>query len=295
MRISGSRALVTGGASGIGRAIAQTLAVRGCRVLVADIDGGRAGAIAAELGPETVGVQCDVSDHAAVERLADDADRLLGGFDLVFANAGVSVGGPLLDADPAELDWIFGVNVRGIWSTASVFGRRLRSSGRPGHLCLTASEHALGLQHAGMGLYTATKHAVLGLADVLRAELPPSIGVSILCPGLVSTELHLSKRHGPLPPDDDARLAMAGAVMARGMSAEIIGQAAVNGVERGDFLIVTHPSSAQAAQKRGEEIAAAFKAQAPWSADAERYSVNSVIATVMQDAAGQPRHGDKIS
>lgn len=172
------------------------------------------------------------------------------------------------------------MNVVGTWNTASVFGRRLRDGGREGHLTLTGSEHSVGMQHAGMGLYTGTKMAVLGMADVLRAELPATIGVSVLCPGLTDTELHLSRRSGPLPQDPEPLLAFAGAVMSRGRPPEEVGRAAVDGVERGDFLIVTHAASFPAATRRYEEIAAAYSAQAPWTPESARYEVNAVIAKV---------------
>lgn len=285
MQIAGSTAVVTGGASGIGRAIVDALAARGARVLVADIDGDRAELVAQQVGQGATARRCDVADHAAVVALADYADDVLGGVNLVFANAGVSVGGALLDAQPEALDWILKVNFGGTWNTASVFGGRIRDSGRRGHLCLTGSEHSLGMQHAGMGLYTATKMAVLGLGDVLRDELPRTIGVSVLCPGLVDTELYLSKRNGPLQQDPEPMLAFAREVMARGMPASEIGRAAVDGVERGDFLIVTHPAAFAAATRRHDEIAAAFAAQAPNAPDAQRYEVNTVIAAVGRDRA----------
>lgn len=287
MKTSESRAVITGGGSGIGRAIASELARRGCRVMIADIDADRANAVAAEIGAGAVGVRCDVADHNDVIALANHADAVIGGVDLVFANAGVSVGGPLLDTSPEALRWILDVNVGGVWNTASVFGRRWRDAGAAGRLCLTGSEHSLGMQHAGMGLYTTTKMAVLGMADVLRAELPAAIGVSLLCPGLTDTELYLSRRTGPLPQDPDVLLAFAGAVMERGMSADEVARAAVNGIERGDFLIVTHAASFPAAARRHDEIAAAFAVQAPPSPEAARYEVNAVIAEVGREWAAR--------
>ena len=285
MRIAQSTAVVTGGASGIGRGIAAALVDRGCRVLIADRDIARATEAAAALGDLAVAAACDVTDHNAVEAMAESADRQFGGIDLVFANAGVSISGPLLDAQVAELDWIFAVNVRGAWSTAAAFGRRIRDSGRSGHICLTGSEHSLGMQHAGIGFYTATKHAVLGMADVMRAELPPEIGISVLCPGLVATDLHLSKRNSELPPDDPGALALAGALMARGMDPRDIGRMVVDGVERGDFLIMTHACAAAAPKRRYEEIAASFEAQAPWTPGSDRYDVTTIISAIMHGAS----------
>ncbi len=282
MDIKGSRAVVTGGASGIGLAMVEELLARGARVVVADIDGDRARRVA-EQHPGASGARCDVSVHAEVEALCDHAYRELGGVDLVFANAGVNLSGPLLKATPQELDWVFGVNVRGIWSTLSIFANRMIEAGHPGRICVTASEHALGLQHLGAGLYTASKQAVLGLADVFAAELPPSVGLSVFCPGLVATELHLSRRHSPFPAADPADLAFSAAILARGMPASEAARAAIDAVMRGDPLIVSHSTSVTAARKRAEHVEAAFAAQAPWTDDGERYNVNNVIAAVMSE------------
>lgn len=282
MQFNGQSAIVTGGASGIGHAIAGELVSRGCRVAVVDIDRSRAEAVAKGMGGHAVGFGCDVSDHAAVEGLRAVAEGALGPIGLVFANAGVGVGGPLVDADPRELDWVFGVNVRGVWNVASVFARRMIQEGREGRLCLTASEHALGFQHAGMGFYTASKHAVLGLAEVFRAELPASIGISVFCPGLVATQLHLAAQRSPVPKPDAERLKRGAALMARGMPADEVARAAVDGVARGHFLIVTHPTSLAASNARYLEVAAAFAAQAPWSAEADRYDIKKIIAAVAE-------------
>jgi NAD(P)-dependent dehydrogenase (short-subunit alcohol dehydrogenase family) len=280
MRIQGARAVVTGAASGIGRALAEGLVAGGAKAVLADIDGERARAAAAEIGGGAIGLGCDVARHDDVEALAAAAEAALGGVaDVVFANAGVMLSRPVLKATPDELDWILGVNVRGVWSTLAVFARRMIATGTPGHLCITASEHALGRQHAGAGLYTATKHAVLGLADVLRAELPPSIAITVFCPGLVATGLPRTQRLGP-GKLDERRAAFAEAVQARGMSAADAAAACLDGVARGDFLVVTHAVSRAAAEARAREVAAAFDAQAPWTADAARYDVNAVIAAV---------------
>ena len=273
-------AVVTGGASGIGKAIVAALVARGAHVVLADIDAEQAARAASELGATVTSARCDVADHASVESLADLAYARLGRVDAVFANAGVIADGRLVDASPAVVDWLFGVNVRGVWNTASVFARRMEASGQPGHLCLTASEHAFGLQHAGAGLYTASKHAVLGLAEVLRAETGQDVGFSVLCPGLASTSLHRTRRHGPLGEGSPAELAGGDAIMAEGMPAQAVAEAAVKGVLRGDFYIVTHPSAFRAARVRFEELSAAFDAQAPWTPEADRYDVNAVLHRV---------------
>ena len=284
-RFSGRRALVTGGGSGIGRSLALELADRGCAVAIADLDVEAARRVAAEIGPRARAFACDVARHDEVEALAAAVEAAFGApVDLVFANAGVMLGRPVLKATVAEVDWVMGVNFRGSWSTLSVFARRMIASGTDGWLCLTASEHALGMQHAGAGLYTASKHALLGMADVLRAELPPAIGISVFCPGLVSTGLPLTQRLAPVP-SDPAREDFAKEVQSRGMDPREAASACLDGVGRGDFLIVTHAISARAAEARARDVAGAFAAQAPMDAEASRYDVNAVIAAVAAERA----------
>ncbi|MBF2754227.1 MAG: SDR family NAD(P)-dependent oxidoreductase [Gammaproteobacteria bacterium AqS3] len=283
MDIEGRTAVVTGAASGIGLAIAGELIKRQCRVVIADWDGDGARKAAEALGENADAVRFDAADTASVEAMAEEVWRLTGGVDLIFANAGVSAGAPLLQAEAEALDWHINVNVRGVWATGKAFINRIIAEGRSGHFTITASEHSLGLQHAGAGFYTASKHAVLGLAEVLRAELPETVGISVFCPGLVETRLHDAGRFGVLPPAPEEMQAFAAAVMSRGMAPEAVAQAAVNGTANGDFYIVTHPSAFAAAEKRFAEISQAFDDQAPMTEDARRYEVNAVIAELLSD------------
>lgn len=285
MELTDVRAVVTGAASGIGRALAAELVARGARVALADIDDERVQCVAAELGANAYGVACNVASHASVVALADSAERAFGPVNLVFANAGVGVSGPVFKARPEELDWIFGVNVRGAFNTATVFAQRAIARNDAIRICVTASEHSIGLQHTGSALYTASKQAVFGLVDVMRAEAPPNVTMSALCPGLAATEIYRSRMKSPFPPSDESQLAIGKEVMGRGVPAAEVAHAAIEGVLRGDFLIVTHPISIRAAQKRHEEIVAAFDAQAPWTADAERHDVTKVIASVLAERA----------
>lgn len=281
MNLQGMRALVTGGASGIGFAIATRLIEEGARVLVADIDGSDANDAAERLGPAASGFGCDVGDHAAVEALGAHAESLLGGIDLVFANAGVMAIGPAIEATPEQFDWLMGINVRGAWSTASVFARQMIRLGIKGRICITGSENSLGLQHVDAAFYTASKQAVLGLAEVLRAELEPDISVSLLCPGLVNTGIHSAREGTPgYLPDADAR-AFAAALVSQGKDPAIIAEAAVERVMAGEFLIVTHGASREAALRRAAEVEAAFERGGPWGEEEDLYNVNNVVARVL--------------
>lgn len=282
----GKSTVVTGAGSGIGRAIAVDLAARGARILASDIDEPALAGLAQELGDAVAVQRCDVGDPAAVEALAARAAELFGTVDAVFANAGVIANGPLIKSTAAEFDWIFGINARGAWATMTAFARLMLAQEGGGRICVTASEHSLGLQHAGAGLYTATKQAVLGLAEVLRAELPAKVGVSAFCPGLVATALGDAPRPAGLPAPGERQRALGKAVQAHGMPAAEAARAAIDGTARGDFLIVTHANALAAAQRRNAEIEAAFAAQAPAGDDVQRYDVNRIVAEVLAAQQG---------
>lgn len=274
------RAVVTGAASGIGRAIAQNLAARGIAVIVSDVNAAGLAETLASLTPDCRSLVCNVADHASVEALAAFATETMGGCDLLFANAGVIAAGPYTKASPAEANWILGVNIGGVWNTTSIFARMMEGQPEGGRICMTGSEHSLGFQHAGAAIYTASKHAVLGLAEVLRAEAPANLSVSIFCPGLVGTALGAGPRPEGLPAVE-RNLAMSARIQARGMPADEAARDAVEGTLRGDFYIVTHSHTLQAAERRLEEMKAAFAAQAPWARNGDHYEVTKVIAEVV--------------
>jgi len=281
-------AVVTGGASGIGKSIGLALAEKGTHVVVADIEQARAEETAQEIaqgGVQTLAVQCDVSDLSLVEKLAERAWSHFGHVDLLFNNAGVVGGGSLLDATASELHWLFNVNVFGVWYGCKVFGRRFRNQGTPAHIINTGSEHSLGVPHVQAGFYTATKHAVLALSDVLRREVSDNISVSILCPGIVKTDLWNATRNRPEAfggPEDGSPQAQL--LMAAGMDVREIGRLAVAGVERGDFYIVTHSHVRKSVEERSAEILAAFDGQAPYNEGDDKYDVNAMIEQLMAAA-----------
>ncbi|MCW1384795.1 SDR family NAD(P)-dependent oxidoreductase [Novosphingobium sp. KCTC 2891] len=278
--------VVTGAGSGIGRAMAVALVASGARVLACDIVEPALLSLADELGDAVQTHVCDMADPLAIEALGAAAVEQFGTIDAVFANAGVIANGPLIKASVAEFDWVFGVNVRGAWATMSTFARIMLQQDSGGRICVTASEHALGLQHAGAGIYTASKHAVLGLADVLRAELPPNIGISVFCPGLVATDLGNAPRPDGVAVPGERQRALGKAVQSQGMPASLAAQAALDGTARGDFLIVTHANALAAAQRRAAEIEAAFAAQAPASGDVARYDVNRIVSEILAAQKG---------
>lgn len=293
MNHQGKRAVVTGAASGIGRAMAIELARRGASVLIADVDQAGLDQTLSAIGDAGSAALCDVSRHDDVAALAMHAEKLWGGCDLAFANAGVIASSRFWKLAPAEFDRQFAVNVRGAWSVAACFTPLLAKQAEA-RFCFTGSEHSLGFQHDGVAAYTATKHAVLGLAEVLRAEAPPHVAVSIFCPGMVATALGDDQAGAA----DSRQRDFARRVQARGMSAAEAARAVIDGVLRGDFYIVTHAHALLAAERRIEEVRAAFAAQAPWTDDAERYRVDRVVAEVRAEIDAErgdpPRSGREI-
>jgi hypothetical protein len=179
---------VTGGARGIGRAIAAQLASAGARVAIGDLDLATAEATAAELPGEVHAFEVDVTDRGSVDRFVDGAEERLGPLDVYVNNAGILLVGPFLEEDDAATQRQFAVNVMGVVHGMRAVLPRMRDRGR-GHVINVAST-ASWLSPPGEVSYAATKHAVLALTDGVREELHGS-GVQLtgVYPGLVATEL----------------------------------------------------------------------------------------------------------
>lgn len=264
----GKTAVVTGSASGIGRGLASALAKKGANVVLADIEGAKARdaaeEVAAQSGAKTLGLACDVSDIASFEALADQAYEAFGRVDLLCNNAGVLTGGPVQDLKLTDAQWLFSVNVFGVIHGCRVFLPRMIEQGGPAHILNTASETGLAIPtgQGHLGVYCATKHAVIGFSDALRHEAAESgIGVSILCPGGVRTNLLSAARNRPDQfGGTDAALPPGGNVLEQvEMVPDTVAALALAGIARGDFYIVTDIHSRNRAQNRCEEIDAAFE------------------------------------
>jgi NAD(P)-dependent dehydrogenase (short-subunit alcohol dehydrogenase family) len=276
--VQGKVAVVTGAGSGIGRGIARALAAEGCNVVVADIDQESAERVAAELvegGVEAFSSRLDVTERDAVEALADTAWERFGHVDICVNNAGVILGmEEAIAIDERDARWVLEVNLMGAWYGCSAYGRRFVAQGTDAHILNTGSEHSLGLPATGNAFYTASKHALLGLSDVLRYELPDFVGVSILCPGVTATNFANSAVHrqdrfgGPV----EARHRST-----RGLDPDDLGRRAVEGIKRGDFYIVTHPPVVRLVEEREHEILAAFEAQAPRYAGDEVLDIRNIL------------------
>ena len=200
-QLDGKVAVITGGAGGIGLALAHRFRRAGMRIALADVEADALDAAVADLGgaDDVFAATCDVTDLADVHRFRDAVLAHFGAAHVVCANAGVAPSGPILGTSIESWRWVMDVNVMGVVHTIDAFGATLVGQA-DGHFVLTAS--AAGLSTTpGLGAYSATKHAVVGTAATLHAELAGTgVGVSVLCPGLVRTRIFESERNRP----DDA-------------------------------------------------------------------------------------------
>ena len=187
--LAGKTALVTGGASGIGAAIARALDNAGVRVAIADLDVTRAQLVANELTNDAVCLSIDVRVRTSVQSALDGAAEALGGIDILVANAGVSTMRAAVELTDEEWDFNFDVNARGVFLTNQIYCRRLLDEGRKGVIVNTAS--LAGKVGAPLlGHYSASKFAVLGWTQSLAREMAVhGIRVNAVCPGFVRTSM----------------------------------------------------------------------------------------------------------
>src|SRR5215217_6388525 len=187
--LDGKVAVVTGGGSGIGASLARACSAEGMRVVVADVNGDRAEAIASELPHDTAAYKpVDVADAAQVQELADFAFDTFGAVHLLCNNAGISPVGRVWDFTDDEWQTLLGVNLRGVANGIRSFVPRMIEQGE-GHIVNTGSGASF-VATPRLGPYCATKHAIVGLSEALRYELDGTgVGVSVLVPAGVNTNI----------------------------------------------------------------------------------------------------------
>lgn len=287
MDIDHKAAVVTGGGSGIGRGIALGLAQAGADVVVADIDIAAAEQVAQEIrakGRRAAAFRCDVTDEASVEALADFAWDTMGSIHLVFNNAGIVALGAAVECSTKDLNWSFDVNVYGVWYGSVAFARRFLAAGVEGWICNTGSESSIGVASVGTAIYCGSKHAVLGITDTLRHEYAGKIGFSVLCPGMVRTNLwdagraRPEKFGGPQKGDPVSEKAIK-----FGLDPEEVGQHVVKCVANGEFYIFTHPHVKDVALQRAKEISEAMDRQWPDGPGPQHYTTLDVQKKLMAE------------
>ena len=259
--LSGKTALVTGAGSGIGEGTAHALADAGMNVVVADINEETAAKVAADLrdkGTTAVPLAVDVADRASVDTLAERAYREFGAVHVLHNNAGVGIFARLDETSDDDWRWILDVNLHGVINGIQAFLPRIKAQGGEAHIVNTAS---LAGMVAGplLGAYNATKFAVVAISETLRYELAPEgIGVSVLCPGGVSTNImRNSFARRPLS-TGDRRDANLDAEAMRMLSPMDVGRMVRHGIETNDGYIFTHPELRNAVRHRFDRIMDGF-------------------------------------
>lgn len=269
--LKGKTAFITGGASGLGLAMAHAFGKEGMKVMLADIDAKSLAAARADLEARQVQVAtvlCDVTDRGSVNSAALQTIADFGKVHVVCNNAGVAVGGPLGTVRPRDWDWILDVNLKGVVHGVETFAPLIRSHGEGGHIVNTASMAGIA-GPPGMEPYNATKFAVVTMSEGWAAQLEPfGVGVSVLCPGFVRTLIHESGRNrqsqygGPgdadtgISPDRDK---VAAAVLG-GIDPEIVGARVVEAIKANDLYIFTHREMRVFAEMRHARIMQGFDA-----------------------------------
>ena len=278
--VAGKTAFITGAASGIGLAMARSFAAAGMKVAVADVEQAALDAVEDEFeasNAEFLILKVDVTDREGMETAAAATEDRFGKVHVVCNNAGVAVGGRIDEMTYDDWDWVLTVNVNGVVNGISTFVERLKGHGEGGHFVNTASM-AGHISIPGLSAYTASKFAVVGISETMRADLMPhNIGVSVLCPGMVDTNIldsgrnrpdHLDRRTRPweksLPPEE--RDAFNENIRASMIDPAIVGDMVLHAIQTDEFYIFTHPGIEPMTQLRGTEIADAF---ARWRAYCE--------------------------
>ncbi|MDP2293808.1 MAG: SDR family NAD(P)-dependent oxidoreductase [Actinomycetota bacterium] len=273
--LDGRVAVVTGGASGIGRAVATRFAEAGMRVVLADVQQDALDRAASELaaaGHQVIGVRTDVSVGESVEALAATVMAEFGAVHVLHNNAGVGVGGYIWTHTQRDWEWVLGVNLWGVIHGVRVFVPLMISQGEPAHIVNTASMAGL-ISVPGLGAYNVSKHGVVTLSETLERDLRIAgvpIGVSVLCPGLVMTNIFESHRNRPGDISDEGQdpgllgltaaadgPARADALESFGtmLTPEQVATAVLEAVVDDHFYILTHPEPARSlVRSRADDI-----------------------------------------
>ncbi len=265
--LQGKVAVVTGAASGIGKATVTALASEGMNVVLADIEAGALEAATAELtdaGHKAIGVVTDVSDSASVEALAARTVDEFGAVHLVHLNAGVAAGGAAWTLSEKDWAWVLGVNLWGVIHGIRSFVPRMLEQGQPAHVVATASMAGL-TSSAFMAPYNVSKHGVVTLAETLKRDLAMTnapVGVSVLCPGWVNTGIGNSGRNRPegLRDESGPNLLEGGdasplkAVLEAGLDPADVAAMVVDAVRSDRFYILTHESWQPMVEQRMTDI-----------------------------------------
>lgn len=266
----GRTAVVTGAASGIGRALAEKCVQEGMKVVLADVEEhalNRAVDELKDLSGDVLAVRTDVSSAVQVEALAQQAFATYGAVHLLFNNAGVGAGTTIWDSSLADWQWVLGVNLWGIIHGIHYFVPRMLAQNEQGYIVNTASSEGV-VTHAGLGVYRTSKHAAVSLTETLQLELAErgaNIKASVLCPEWVNTRILESERNRPdalqnnasdqqITPEMLAVLQTLYQDIQKGLPPAQVAAIVFNAISEEKFYIFTHPTTKLGAQVRMEDL-----------------------------------------
>lgn len=273
-QLAGKVAVVTGGASGIGLALVRQFIAQGMQVVIADIEQGALERAAAETG--AVGIRTDVASLDSVQSLARQVQQRFGGVHVLCNNAGVASMAGIAEMAISDWTWLLGVNLWGVIHGVKAFLPMLIANPEGAHIVNTASMAGLHVT-PGMGGYSASKFAVVALSETLALELEEDgskVGVTILCPGPVSTHLGSSQRNRPPHLSGGAFVDANLEATEEGsglhwISADRAASIAIGAIQRGDLYAFTHPEMAILVTERHRQIAKAMRRKASDQGKAE--------------------------
>jgi NAD(P)-dependent dehydrogenase (short-subunit alcohol dehydrogenase family) len=261
-------AVVTGAASGIGRALAERFAAEGMKVVMADIEAealDRAAATVRATAPAVLATRVDVSRAEDVERLARETYAAFGAAHVVCINAGVAVIGAVHEHSLADWQWVLGVNLWGVIHGVRAFVPRMLAGGDEGHIVNTAS--MAGLTTAPfMSVYDVTKHGVVALSESMYKEFEMTgapLGVSVVCPGLIDTNIMRSSRNRPAELAEEGKAGPMAQAFGQGLADRLttgyppseVAEQVVRGIRNRRFYIVpAQPEVRQWAAVRAQDI-----------------------------------------
>jgi len=264
--LRGKTSVVTGAASGIGRALALRFAREGANVVVADVDTAGMEAVAADargLGVKALAVRTDVTELAQVEALASRAFETFGAVHVLCNNAGVAAWGGLESATHRDWQWVLGVNLWGVIHGIEAFVPRMIARGEPGHIVNTASMAGL-IASKGLGVYNTSKYAVVGLSETLVKDLKPyRIGVSVLCPLGVSTQIRASERNRPAALRNEGPAGGAPVeLIGRYLEPDVVADMVLAAIHANELYVITHDEALEPLRRRAERLERAITSRA---------------------------------
>jgi NAD(P)-dependent dehydrogenase (short-subunit alcohol dehydrogenase family) len=250
-------AVVTGGGSGIGRALALALAREGARIVLADLDEAAMDGVireAREQGVEALAVRTDVTDLGQVQALAERAWKAFGAVHVLCNNAGVAAWGGLEKATHRDWQWVLGVNLWGVIHGVEAFVPRMIAGGQRGHIVNTASMAGL-IASQGLGVYNTSKYAVVGLSETLAKDLKPyGIGVSVLCPMGVQTRIRESERSRPAALRNERAPETPVELIGRYLDPDTVAGMVLDAIRRDELYVITHDEGLEPLRRRFERM-----------------------------------------